>query len=184
MVYRLIRSRRKTLGIEIVSPEEMLLRAPLRMPESEIRRFVEEKQDWIRKSLAKAARREAERKALPKLTEADLRLLAQQAKQILPKRVAERAAEAGVRYGRITVRSQRTRWGSCSAKGNLNFNCLLMLCPDEVIDYVVVHELCHRKEMNHSARFWAEVEKLLPGYREPRKWLKTNGAAILGRIRD
>jgi predicted metal-dependent hydrolase len=84
----------------------------------------------------------------------------------------------GVEYGRITIRMQKSRWGSCSGKGNLNFNCLLMRTPDEIIDYVVVHELCHLKEMNHSPRFWAEVEKIFPDYKERRKWLKDHGNEI------
>ncbi|HAN50208.1 MAG TPA: metal-dependent hydrolase, partial [Lachnospiraceae bacterium] len=86
----------------------------------------------------------------------------------------------GVDYGRITIRHQKTRWGSCSGKGNLNFNCLLMLTPPEVQEYVIVHELCHRKEMNHSYRFWAEVEDVLPDYRVQEQWLKTNGGALIG----
>jgi len=88
----------------------------------------------------------------------------------------------GVDYGRITIRSQRTRWGSCSAKGNLNFNCLLMLCPEEVRDYVVIHELCHRKELNHSPKFWAEVEKVCPDHARQRKWLKENGGSLIARL--
>ena len=101
---------------------------------------------------------------------------------MLPEKVQQFARQMGVTYGRITVRSQRTRWGSCSAKGNLSFNCLLMLCPEEVQDYVVIHELCHRKEMNHSAAFWTEVEKHCPNYRSHRKWLKDNGSALIGRL--
>ena len=85
-------------------------------------------------------------------------------------------------YGRITIRSQRTRWGSCSAAGNLNFNCLLMLTPGEIRDYVVVHELCHRKELNHSARFWSLVEGVLPDYRTRRQWLKDHGGSLIARL--
>lgn len=88
-----------------------------------------------------------------------------------------------VSYGRISIRAQRTRWGSCSSKGNLNFNFLLVLMPDEILDYVVVHELCHRKEMNHSAAFWAEVAKVMPDYVERRKWLRENGRKYIALIR-
>ena len=88
----------------------------------------------------------------------------------------------GVTYGGITIRNQRSRWGSCSGQGTLNFNCLLMLAPPEVLDYVVVHELCHRKEMNHSAAFWAEVARVLPDYEARKRWLKENGPALIGRL--
>ena len=96
--------------------------------------------------------------------------------------MARFAPQVGVSYGRITIRSQRTRWGSCSARGNLNFNCLLMLCPEEVRDYVVVHELCHRKQLNHSPQFWAEVAAILPDAARHRKWLKENGGALIARL--
>ena len=88
----------------------------------------------------------------------------------------------GVTYGRITIRNQRSRWGSCSGKGNLNFNCLLMLTPSHVIDYVVVHELCHRLEMNHSPAFLAQVERVLPDYRKSREWLKEHEKELIGRL--
>ena len=115
-------------------------------------------------------------------SDAELEKLACHAKEVLPEITAHFAPLVGVDYGRITIRAQRTRWGSCSAQGNLNFNCLLMLTPDDVMEYVVVHELCHRKEMNHSARFWAEVERVLPGYRESRRWLKEQGGGLIGRL--
>jgi len=84
--------------------------------------------------------------------------------------------------GKITIRTQRSRWGSCSAQGNLSFNALLLLTPPEVLDYVVVHELCHRREMNHSPRFWAEVERLVPDWKAQRLWLRTNGGALMARL--
>jgi len=97
----------------------------------------------------------------------------------IPQRVRKYAPIIGVEYGRITIRMQKSRWGSCSSKGNLNFNCLLMAMPEEIRDYVVVHELCHRLQMNHSDKFWAEVEKIIPDYKAKRKWLRGNGEDIM-----
>lgn len=112
----------------------------------------------------------------------EIRRLADEAMRVLPERAAYYAPKVGVSYGRITIRNQRTRWGSCSGKGNLNFNCLLMLAPEQVQDYVVVHELCHRLEMNHSARFWSEVERVFPDYRIAKQWLKEHGEEIMRRM--
>ena len=80
------------------------------------------------------------------------------------------------------MRRQRSKWGSCSSAGNLNFNCLLLLAPLEVLDYVVVHELCHRLEMNHSPRFWAEVRRVLPDYEAARGWLREEGGSLMARL--
>jgi len=175
---QLIRCRRRSVGIRIEGTGEIIVRAPLRMPESEIRKVLESKRSWIEKTLQKVKARTQE----PKLTEEELAALVKQAKKVIPPRVAERARQMGVTYGRIAIRKQKTLWGSCSAKGNLNFNCLLMLCPEDVLDYVIVHELCHRKELNHSLRFWAEVERILPDYKQPLKWLKNEGQTIISRI--
>ena len=176
--YRVIRSARKTIAIQITPEGEVLVRCPNRMKAADIQKFVDSKAGWITTHLEK---RNA-RPAVPSLTKDELLALAKQALQYIPERAAYFAPLVGVTYGNITIRSQRTRWGSCSGKGNLNFNCLLMLAPPEVLDYVVVHELCHRKEMNHSARFWAEVERVMPDYRVRRKWLKDNGGALIGRL--
>ena len=176
--YTLIRSNRKTLSIVIKPGGEVEVRCPKRCSRREVDAFVQSKRDWIQKHLSAMA----EKPSLPVLTQAEIRVLAKQAAAILPERVRFFAQQMGLSYGRITIRSQRTRWGSCSPKGNLNFNCLLMLAPKEVQDYVVIHELCHRKEMNHSAAFWAEVEKYCPDFRVHRKWLKDNGASLIARL--
>ena len=178
ITYSIIRSDRKTVSIQILPSGQVQVRCPKKATDSEVRRIVADKADWIRMQLSKLA----SKPAAPTLTAEQIRALAQQAKAHLPKRVAYFAARIGVTYGRITIRNQTSRWGSCSGKGNLNFNCLLMLAPASVQDYVVVHELCHRKEMNHSARFWAEVAKILPDYKVRRAWLKENGGALIARM--
>ena len=176
--YILVRSNRKTISIVIRPTGEVEVRCPKRCSKRDVEAFLVSKGAWIQGHLEKIA----ERPAVTALSETEQKALAKLAAQVLPSKVQHFAAVIGVSYGRITIRSQRTRWGSCSAKGNLNFNCLLMLCPEEVMDYVVIHELCHRKEMNHSPAFWAEVETYCPDYRIHRKWLKENGASLIARL--
>ena len=158
MEYELIRSRRRTLAVEF-RDGRLLVRAPLTAPKGQIDRFLEAHRRQIGAYLER-----------------------QRAKAVIPARAAYFAPLVGVDYGRITIRSQRTRWGSCSAKGDLSFNCLLLLAPPEVLDGVVVHELCHRREPNHSPRFYAEVLRVLPDYRAGEKWLKENGHLLLARL--
>ena len=177
--YRVIRSRRKTMSLEIKADGQILVRAPLRLSETKIRKFVEEKQGWILKNLEKIQKRNQQKECVEQIPEEEKRQLQQKACKVFPERVAFFAEKTGVTYGRITLRQQKTRWGSCSANGNLNFNWLLILAPAPVLDYVVVHELCHRKEMNHSQAFWKEVEAVLPDYREQKKWLKENGWKLM-----
>ena len=176
--YTLILSSRKTIAIAIKPNGEVEVRCPRRCSKRDVDAFLCSKEGWIRKHLEIIAARPK----IPTLSPEQLRDLAKQAAAILPERVRYFANSMDVTVGRITIRSQRTRWGSCSAKGNLNFNCLLMLCPEEVRDYVVIHELCHRKHLNHSADFWAEVERHCPHYRIHRKWLKDNGASLIARL--
>ena len=179
---RVIRSSRKTIALQITPEGEILLRAPLRTSEAQLRRFVEDKTPWLEKHLAQVRERQRQARQEGVLSSEELHALADRAMEVIPQRVAHFAPLVGVRYGRITIRNQRTRWGSCSGKGNLNFNCLLMLAPPEVLDYVVVHELCHRLDMNHSDRFWAQVERCCPGWREHRRWLREHGDALLRRM--
>lgn len=178
MEYTIIRSNRKTISIQITPEGEVVVRCPNRTPKKDIQAVVESKRGWIEANLQKIAARPA----LPRLTQAQLHTLALQAKDALPKLVRQYAPKVGVTYGRITIRAQHSRWGSCSSQGNLNYNCLLMLTPPEVQAYVVVHELCHRKEMNHSDRFWREVARVMPNYALPKKWLKENGSALIARL--
>jgi predicted metal-dependent hydrolase len=177
MEYRVIRSCRKSLGLEI-HPEGLIVRAPLRATDDEINRCIEQHKKWIENNLAKVAEEQKTLDRYEPLTAEDIRMLADRALKIIPERVRFYAPKVGVTYGRITIRSQRSKWGSCSAVGNLNFNCLLVQAPPEVLDSVVVHELCHRKEMNHSARFYAEVLRVFPEYRKWDRWLKENGKML------
>ena len=179
---KIIRSQRKTISLEITRQGSVLVRAPEKMTGDEIRAFVESRSEWIRKHLEKVRRELAETPQYEVLTTNEMRGLISAALKDIPQRVERFAPMVGVSYGRITIRNQRSRWGSCSEKGNLNFNCLLMLMPEEIRDYVVVHELCHRLEMNHSPAFWGHVERVIPDYKNCRKWLRENGDRIMRRM--
>jgi len=176
--YRVIRSKRRTISIEINTDCEITIRAPRFVSDAEIDAFVKEKDAWIKKHLAKMKKRASENTGKIKLSKKDIEELKKQAAKDLPKRVEYYAPIVGVTYNDITIRNQKSRWGSCSSKGNLNFNCKLMLMPERVRDYVVVHELCHRKEMNHSKKFWELVEAVMPDYEILRSWLKEHGDGI------
>lgn len=179
---RLIRARRKTLSIRITQEGNLEIRAPLRMPKGEIEAFLKEKAQWIETHRAKVLAEYAQGQEAP-LGEEEILTLAEQMRQRLPEKLNRHAASMGVTFGRVTIRCQQTRWGSCSSRGNLNFNCLLMLAPEEVLDYVVVHELAHRKQMNHSALFWQEIARECPDYKKSLRWLKDRGGALLSRAR-
>ena len=181
MNYRIIRSQRRSLGLE-VRDGEVIVRAPYLASKRKIERFVAEHEGWIEKHLRLESERRERLMGIEKLTEAEIAELAERARLVIPQRVAYYAPQVGVTYGRITIRRQRSRWGSCSVKGNLNFNCLLMLAPPEVLDSVVVHELCHLKEMNHSKRFYAEVLRVFPEYYRWHSWLESNGDELMWRI--
>lgn len=181
MKVTVIRSNRKTVAIQVNSDLSVTVRAPCSVSEKDIEEILKKKEAWISKHIEKIKETKERFEAEPteKLTREKVIALADEALKVIPERVEYFAKVIGVTYGKITVRNQKTRWGSCSSKGNLNFNCLLMLAPPEVLDYVVVHELCHRKQMNHSKAFWLEVEKVLPDYKEVRKWLKEDGSQMI-----
>ncbi len=180
--FSIIRSNRKTICMKVVSADQVEVRAPLGISTQEIQAFIQKNEKWLEKHIARMREARAEMGEMQPFTPQEINALAQQAVKVLPGRLQYYAPLVGVDYGRVTVRCQRTKWGSCTSQGNLNFNCLLMLCPPEVLDYIVVHELCHRKELNHSPRFWAEVERVMPDYKQHRDWLKQNGNRLIERI--
>lgn len=175
MNYKLVRSKRRTLALQI-KDGELLVRAPMTTPLSRIEKFVTEHTAWIEKHMVEP------KEELVPITPEEIRELADKAILYIPERVKYYASLMGVTYGNITIRNQRSKWGSCSSKGNLNFNCLLMLTPPEVIDSTVVHELCHLKEMNHSKRFYDLVLKYYPDYHKCNDWLKKNGNLLIRRM--
>ena len=181
MEYVFIRSKRKTIGITVESDGTVVLRAPLYCSRRRAEEFLLLKRDWIERAQKKMLERRAMAQADP-FTKEELHALALRARKIIPPMVEELAGEMGVDPGRIAIRAQRTRWGSCSSKGNLNFNCLLVLLPENVQRYVVVHELCHLWELNHSKRFWALVSRYQPTYIADRKQLKKDGAPLIARL--
>ena len=175
-------SRRRTLGLEVRADGRVILRAPKGLSNQAVMDFVKERQAWIVQKWFETERiRRQKAEHPPRDYEQNPALEAQYRKEAR-RRITERAAyfaeKMGVDYGRIAIKAAKTRWGSCSAQGNLNFHWKLILMPPAILDYVVVHELAHRIEMNHSPRFWTQVERILPDYRERRRWLKENGGLI------
>ena len=174
--YNIIYSRRKSIAIQITRDGRVKVRAPYGCPSSAIDSFLAEKRHWVLTHLE-----EAEKTASlsgPALSDSERRRYIELARDIFTQKTAWYAQIIGVTYNRIAIREQKTRWGSCSSKGNLNFNWRLIFAPPEVLDYVVVHELAHRKEMNHSKAFYAIVESVLPDYRKWRRWLSENGDTL------
>jgi len=215
-INKLVRSKRKTLSLIVETDGTLTVRAPLRMKEVDIRRFIEDKKGWIKRKQAQVMKNAA----IPRQyvdgesflylgKEVTLRIVSdgkpalvkdgvfkltksarpraeslfetwykKQARNILTERVQFFVRKYGFKVARIRISSARTRWGSYSSKGTLSFTWRLVMAPLEIIDYVVVHELCHSKELNHSKAFWSQVEGILPDYKRRRKWLKENGAKL------
>ena len=168
-----IRSARKSLGLEVRDANTVLARIPTRVSDRELKAFVENHRSWILEKTEVMAEREEKRKSTPAPPPELLSKTDRMKIQLkIGKRVRHYCEAMGVTVGYVTVKNQKTRWGSCSAKGNVNFNYQLAFLPDELLDYVVIHELAHRRHMNHSRAFWAEVEKYCPNYLERREQLK------------
>lgn len=178
----IVRSRRKTMSAEIEPDGKVIVRAPLKLPLRDIESFLNEKSRLIEKHVRKRIAENQELSETRPFTPAEIRQMADMAVEIIPRRVGYYAELMGVSYNRITIRNQKTRWGSCTSEGNLNFNCLLVMTPPEVLDSVVVHELCHRIHPNHSKAFYDAVYKVFPDYDRCDKWLKENGRLLIRRM--
>ena len=177
---QMVRSKRRTVGISVKPGGEIIIRAPKLLPQAAVLAFVYQKTDWI----LSAYNNQKDRIPQDNNIEKDAATLALEkryrdaAREYIPKRVEYYHTLTGGSYEKITIRDQKTRWGSCSNNGTLSFNYRLMLAPPRVLDYVVVHELCHLTHMNHSREFWDMVASILPEYKEYRKWLKENGHTL------
>ncbi|MDD4389271.1 MAG: SprT family zinc-dependent metalloprotease [Eubacteriales bacterium] len=170
MDYNLIKSKRKTISIYIKPGGVVEVRAPLRASKALINSFVTAKSEWIASALERLSVREANKKII-RLSPEEEKACCQKALQYFQDRCAYFAAKMGVQYETIKVSKAKTRWGSCNSKGNINFTYRLIFAPEDLIDYVVIHELAHLKEMNHSNRFWEVVEEIIPDYKERRRRL-------------
>ena len=161
--YRVIRSNRRSLGLEITRDLEVLVRAPRRVSQAQIEAFVQEHMAWLETHM-ELARVRAERRP-PEPTEEERAALIRRARELIPQRVEHYSRIMGLRPTGITITGAEKRFGSCSGKNRLCFAWRLMAYPDEAIDYVVVHELAHIKYKNHSREFYALIASVLPDYR-------------------
>ena len=168
--YTVIRSRRRTLALEVTRQGTALVRAPLRAADEDIARFVDSHRQWLEKHLAA---RQAYLAAHPEPSAQQMALWRPQAKALLPPLVAQSAQRMGVQPAGITITAARTRFGSCSGKDRLSFSLYLMAYPPAAIEYVVVHELAHIRHHDHSPAFYREVETYLPDWRARRALLRS-----------
>ena len=180
--YIIKKSRRTTISVQITPDQKLLVKAPAYTSIKEVEDFLREKRDWIIKQINRTKVTSQQAAQMGILSDKEIRKLKRDAKKIIPERVEYYAKLSGITYNRIFIRLQKSRWGSCSIEGNLNFNALLALMPLEVLDSVVVHELCHRRHMDHSKAFYDEVLEIFPDYKKWDKWLKQNGAAYQLRV--
>ena len=186
----LVRSSRRSLAAEIRPDGQVLVRAPKRYPEYLILDFLKRRRDWILSHQMKVRqknslqKKQGEEKYLELIAESGsgkkaIEKMRQKTRKLLSEKVPVFAAKIGVTYGKITVRAMKSRWGSCSIRGDLSFNLLISELPEEIADYVIVHELCHRREMNHSGRFWQLVQKQDPDCLRHRKYLREQGGQLI-----
>jgi len=215
---QIIRTKRKSIALIVEPNGRLVVRAPIRISDADIKHLVKQKERWIREKQKRVKDKSTQskpkvymdreeflylgksynlkivadlnpalvlsrkfylsRRALPKAESVFTEWYREQARAVISERVELYAARHGFTYRKIRITSARTRWGSCSSMGNLNFTWRLVMAPPEVIDYVVVHELAHLRVNNHSKEFWKQVERIMSDYKQRLKWLKENGQKL------
>ena len=176
----IIRCERKTMSMKILKDGTVQVRVPRTVSDAAVQKFIDSHQNWLERHLQ--LREQKQKAAEPPFTTAEIDAMAKETVRFLPPLIQEYSQRLNVCPAHITVRNQKTRWGSCSSKGGLNFNCLLALAPEYVRRYVVIHELCHLKEMNHSPAFWRLVASQMPDYQKAKEWLKKEGQKLVERL--
>ncbi len=168
MEYEIIRSKRRTMSLQVKRDGKVIVRAPLTMSQGVIDDFVSKHIEWIKskQELVKNAH------SLEDFDKNEINILKERVRSIILPLVEYYSIKMGVSPNKISINTAKTRFGSCSSKKNINFSCRLALYPYEAIEYVCVHELAHLKEMNHSKRFWKIVEEQLPDYKSRKALLK------------
>ena len=164
--YKIIRSSRKTVSIQVDADCNITVRAPYRVSEKEIEKFVSDKKEWLEKAVLKQMTRNKNKK---EYTDEEIKLLREKAKSILPEKVKYYSSIMDVYPNSIKINSAKKRYGSCSGENNINFSLYLMDKDERFIDYVVVHELAHIKHHNHSKAFYGFIERFMPDYKERKK---------------
>ena len=170
---QVIRSKRKTMAVQVTTDCKVIVRVPFGVSDRNIQDFITRHRGWIVQKYMEASvrKKQSQQSDIPLYESLDSRTK-KRIKETITEKVRDYSQIMGVTVGRVSIRNQKTRWGSCSSKGNVNFNYRLYYMPESLLNYVVIHELAHRKHMNHSPRFWEEVSKYCPDYRECRKQLR------------
>lgn len=177
----IIRSKRRTVSISIEKNGEVTIRAPKSVKGRHLDEILAMKKGWIERKIEGMKMRQKKAKELVQnldLNAKNVKELKKKARATLERKTAEIALKHNFSYGKIRLSSARRRWGSCSSQNNLSFNWKIILAPDEVIDYLVAHEIAHTIHKNHQKSFWSLVEKIHPQHKESRKWLKNNAHII------
>lgn len=184
LFYRFVRSSRKTLSVEI-GPKGLTVKAPFSASRRDVEAFLRKRPHWVLAhydAMQEKMEKLSQQNGNSHLSESQKEALEKQyrslARECITRRASYYAAQLGVTYSSIRIAEQKTRWGSCSSRGTLSFHWRLVLAPPAVMDYVVVHEVCHLIHMDHSPDFWAEVESLMPDYKVYKIWLKKNGLVL------